>query len=396
MAITNITAGDGALIPDAYGEHIIAGHLIYNGGEPQTLAVVLGEGTWDSVVKLWYNSEPMTTDQYHFHPGTLSQSMTDPVQGLDSWLVGQSNPYSRTAYIVARPTGEELEPSKLVGRYKCRMVPDFDNTGTPTGSNYSSNPARILIALLTQEAKLPAERIDWASWYNWKVYCDTPIGWNDGTTDRQIKRFESHVAFTGPSSAVDILNMLTDMSASFWQDDGELVHFYPVESRSSVLTFGENDYIAGTFQHTPVDMRQQPTRIIINFRDLDNDFLAPASWIYKDEPGIDHRGIIDAGTFAFGAMHYSQAQRLAKYWFRRAAATERLSFSVTGEYMQLLPGDLVTVNFPSIFPNPILCHIQQIEDTGEGADNRRLTLAPWTATYADTDHEAIPKTVTVT
>jgi len=398
MAIDSITTGEGGLIPDAYGEHIIAGHLFYSGGAVPTLAFVLGEGVFDSVVKVWYRGGELTADEYHFHQGTQSTSMTDAVQGIDSWLPG-AIPYSTTAYIVARPAGigaDDLDAAGLNGRYKCRQVPDYDADGNSTGSGYSSNPARILIGLLITGAKLTPTRIDWRSWYDWKVYCDTPIEWNDGKSVRQIKRFESHVAFTGATSPVDVLNMLTDMSATLWQDDGALIRFFPVESRSSVALLERGDIISGTFEHSPVDIRSQATRIVINFRDLDSEFLAPAIWTQKDEAGIDDRGVIDAGTFSFGAMRYSQAQRLAKYWLRRAASSERFTFSVSGEHMAVLPGDLVTVDFAPALMTPVLCHVLAIEDSSDGADNRSLTVAPWAAFYSDQDHEPIPAAVVPT
>ena len=396
MAIDTLTTGEGALIPDVYGEHVAAGHLFYNSqvGPPFTMAVALGEGTWDSVPKIWYRGGELTSDLFHFHPGSQAQSITDTVQGVDSWLPGGIT-YNKTAYIVARPDSaatEPLEAAQLIGRYRGRIVPDFDMQGNPIGVGYSSNPARILIGLLLEGAKLPASRIDFESWYNWKVYCDTPIEWNDGTSVRQIKRFEAHLAFTGPSSPVDVLNQLTDMSASLWQDDGELIRFYPIESRSSIGTITRDDVIAGSFEHAPIDIRNQPTRLRISFRDLDNDYLAPASFVAKDEDGIDERGVIDPpGAFSLGAMYYSQAHRLAKYWLNRARSSERFELAVSGEWLALLPGDLVTLDYPPAEVHSELCHVSAIEDEGGGVDIRHLSLAPWTAQYSDQDHEVVPK-----
>jgi hypothetical protein len=153
--------------------------------------------------------------------------------------------------------------------------------------------------------------------------------------------------------------------------------------------------VSSSFSHLPLDMREQPTRLSLNFRDLDSEFLAPATWTAKDELGIDERGIIEAGTFSFGAMYYSQAQRLSKYWLRRARATDRFGIAVTGEELAVLAGDLVTLDFPQVLDVPVLCHVQTIDDVADGADNRHMSLAPWTAEYSDQDHEAIPEKIAV-
>ena len=98
MAIDTLTTGEGALIPDVYGEHVAAGHLFYNSqvGPPFTMAVALGEGTWDSVPKIWYRGGELSSDLFHFHPGSQAQSITDTVQGVDSWLPGGIT-YNKTA-----------------------------------------------------------------------------------------------------------------------------------------------------------------------------------------------------------------------------------------------------------------------------------------------------------
>jgi hypothetical protein len=376
----------------------VAGHLILNRThDPRALLVALGEGVWDAAVKVWYRGGELTDTDFNFHPGTQATSVSDTVQGVDSFFPGGLT-YSTTAYVAVRLPSEETDPdpAQLIGRYRTRLVDDYDMNGNAVGTGYSSNPARILIDILIKDGKIAPARIDWPSWYNWKVYCDTVIEWNDGKAVRQIKRFESHVAYTGPSTTVDALNMFTDMSASYWQDDGALIHFFPVESRTPVTTFSTTTIISGSFNHYLVDSRQQATRLVLNFRDLDSEFLAPASWTAKDEEGIDQRGVIDAtGSFSFGAMHYSQAQRLAKYWLRRAGGSpERIELETDGSTLAILPGDLVTVDHPAL-PQVVDCHVMETEDSSAGADNRRFVLSPWKPIYFDQDHEPIPATLVV-
>ena len=398
MAIDVLTAGEGGILAVAYGEHVIAGHLIVNRtSEPRAMLVALGEGVWDAAVKVWYRGGELVSTDFNFHPGAQAASLSDPVQGIDPLFPGALT-YSHTAYIAVRlPSSEEdPDPSQLIGRYRTRLVDDFDMNGLPVGTGYSSNPARQLIDIMINDGKISPARIDWASWYNWKVYCDSVIEWNDGKSVRQIKRFEAHVPFTGPSTIVDALNMYTDLTASYWQDDGATISFFPIESRSSIATLDETNIVSGSLNHYRVDARQQPTRLKLQFRDLDSEFLAPATWTAKDEDGIEQRGVIDApGSYSFGAMYYSQAQRLAKYWLRRAGGSaERIECATSGEFIHVLPGDLVTLNH-SAFTASLTCHVMETEDEAAGADNRRYLLAPWESIYFDQDHEVIPASLTV-
>jgi hypothetical protein len=400
MAIDSLTAGEGGLLGRIYGEHVINGHLILNRTtEPRALMIALGEGTWDGVVKLWYRGEPLQPDAFNFHPGAQSSSTTDPVQGIDEFFPGGLT-YSTTAYISVRvPTTEEsVDPGQLIGRYRCQVVPDYDMQGNLTGTTYSSNPARVLIDILINQGNITPSRIDWASWYDWKIYCDSLIEWNDGTSVRQIKRFEAHYAMTGPVDTTRALNDLTELSASFWQDDGELIYFAPVESRSPLISLDKSNIVKGSYNHAPLDVRQQPTRLTVSFRDLDSEFLVPASFPAKDEPGIDQRGVIYApGSFQFGGMTYSQAQRLGKYWLRRSQAAERVGCRVSGDTIALLPGDLVNFTHEGFrHETRTVCHVMAIEDESASADTRRLEIAPWGEMYRDVlDQEPIPATLTV-
>jgi hypothetical protein len=395
MAIDTLTAGEGETINDAYGEHFVRGHLLEK-SITHAFRNGLGRGVWDGVTALYYRTEPVLPANFRFYPGSQSSGLTDPVQGIDP-AFPNSQTFSGTANIVYIPPEgiTETDPAELQGRYRCRQIADYDMEGNHIGVGYSSNPARIAVHQMIVEADISATRIDWASWYGWRVYCDTAIEWNDGKTVRNIKRFETHIAYTGPTTLPETLNMFTDMTASYWQDDGQFYRFFPVISRAPVATFDETNISKGTFEHSLIDIRNQPTYITINFRDLDSDYLAPAVWTHKNLEGIAQRGVIQApGSFQFGAMYYSQAQRLAKYWLRRAADyPQRLTLETTGGEIAVLPGDLVTVAHPAL--NTVgVWHVMETEDQATGADSRRFVLGgPWEAGYSDQDHEPIPATL---
>jgi hypothetical protein len=100
--ITEFVTEEGGLLAVAFGEHLVAGHLIvhkYSPGPPPSsiFAVALGDGQgsrWDSLVNVWYAGEALaavslsdgTTPGYHFHPGTISTGISDSLQGVDTYL----------------------------------------------------------------------------------------------------------------------------------------------------------------------------------------------------------------------------------------------------------------------------------------------------------------------
>src|ERR1051326_2896053 len=202
----------------AFGRHIVAGTVVSRtstavGTEVQSYAVIwLGEGIWNRIVKAYWNGGEFSSDNYHFHKGELSPDMsvatqrTDGswTQGVDPWIQGGQT-FSGTAYVVVKlPTGvtEDDDLSGLKFVCECLLVPDYDNLGRqidkngdllPDGANpedyffYSTNPARCMAYTLLFLRGLPATRIDWTKWDEWKQFCDVEIPWVGGNiTDHPL------------------------------------------------------------------------------------------------------------------------------------------------------------------------------------------------------------------
>lgn len=397
MPIDFLSAGEGGAITEACGEHIAAGFVILHKPDaPRALLLGLGEGPWDSARDIWYNGERLDTSAYHFHPGTPSAGVDDPVQGIDAFFPAGLT-YSETAYIAIRlpDTIEEPNPSAIVGRYKTRLLPDFNEEGQETARGYSSNPARYGAFLMLGKGKIAGSRINWPSWCAWRDACDGLIEWNDGisASPRQIRRFEAHVAFTSATGLPEALNLLTDLSAYCWQDDGEQIYFKPMWAQDVSFVFdgtGANQNIVeGSVSTFEVDVRDLPTRQIVRFRNLDSDYLAPASWAAKREPAIYQMGVRDAQELSYGAMTYSQAQRLSKFYLRKAYLKKRIELRATGAAFGVLPGDKVRIIHPSV--DDVEALVLDTEDEATSADTRRIVAAQLTEDlYFDTDHEPIP------
>jgi hypothetical protein len=397
MAIDVLTVGEGQAYPLAYGEHVVSGHLLVRKTTaPVTVLIALGIGVWDKIETLWYKGEALPMESYHFHPGIPSSGLTDPVQGVDPWLPGGLT-YSGIANIVVQLADENPDVAQLVGRYKCLVIDDYDANGNVTGSSSSSNPARVAADLMLKRGKRSGSRINWASWKRWRDACEEVITWNDGTTIHSIPRFTANVAFTQAVTLQSALNLLCDLSASNWQDDGREIRFITPFERTPVYQFSADNLIPGSIQVDQLDQREAPNRVVIQFRNAQNDFLAPASWTVEVESEIEQRGIVDLGTINYGPMTYSQAQRIGKYLLRvQGGSSTRAVLEALPESYSVLPADTVGITHALLSDTTREALVLESSDQLSGAGTRRFVAAILKEPlYADADHEPIPKNLEV-
>ena len=375
--IEEFASEGGGVLAIAFGEHIVAGHLILHqfiAGTPNTskVYVALGEGwgddgsrgEWDSAVAVYYAgaaqsvSPDASTAGYRFHAGFISSDVSTGNQPVDAFLTNLA--YSGTAYIAVKLTdavaNAEDRPDKLRGRYKCRKTFDYDLTGNQINYGYSTNPARVAAdrifayyqhkfagdstkAFIALQAK-----IDFDSYVAWSQYNAASISWYNGTTTVSIPRFDCHVVFTGDVLLADALDQICATAGAFWQDDGERIIFLPPNERDPVHHFHEGNILSAPVV-SPRDLRERPNYFVAEFRDFDDTFLGAASTppIRRDKL-IKQVGEIKS-IRALPAMRQSQAQRLLERQ-ARLEADNPIIVSFTGDEnaMHVLPGDFVTVS----------------------------------------------------
>lgn len=401
MALNAVTAGDGQALALAYGEHMVAGHILLNKEiAPRALFLGLGRGTWDRAIDVWYNAEKLPLDAFHFHPGSLSSGPTDPSQGFDSFYPQGNLTFNRMAYVAIRlpDVHTTVDASIVIGRYRCLHVADYDAMGQEMQTDYSVNPARVFADLWIKQARRDPNRIDWPSWYDWKQFCDQQISWDDGkVAGRTIFRFQAHVVFTDAVEMIDAINLVTQLSATTWQDTGSKLVFYYPNSQTELFVFNKSVIIPKSVLPFTIDTRQLPSFARIRFRDLDSEFLAPAEWQYPLPESIDslsRQGIEEA---AFGAMHYSQAMRLASFYYKRSVAGyERVPLRASGKSFHVLDGDYVQIDHPAT-GGLKAAEVIDCEDLGTSDGTRSFTLALGDRNfYSDLDHQAAPATTAVT
>lgn len=422
--IEEFAAEGGGLLAIAYGEHLIAGHLIvhkFTPGTPNTSIVYValgdgqgnggGHGEWDSAVAVYYAgaaqsvSPDGSTAGYRFKAGFISTAVASGNQPVDAFLTNLA--YSGTAYIAVKLTdavaNAEDRPDKLRGRYKCRKTFDFDISGRQisTTNTYSVNPARVAAdrILSFYEHKTPNDaaialhalqsKIDWESWKTWHDYNAEEISWFNGTSTVNIPRFEGHVVFTQDLILADALDQICATAGAFWQDDGEKILFLSPAERDPVHHFDESNIIAGSFRIEPRDLRERPNYFITEFRDYDDTFLGLSSVEVRRDALIARAGEIKS-TRAMPPMRQSQAQRLTERMARLEADNPNICSLVGDETsMHLLPGDFVTVSHPIPNWNYQRCLVlaKTLTSSEQGVDTVECVLQQIDdALYSDTAH----------
>ncbi len=409
---------EGGSLAVAYGEHIVAGHLIahkYEPGPPPSSKIIVagGEGEWEGVVKCWYAAEEIalspdgSTAGYHFYPGTIPVSTTDPTQPVDSFL-SSGLAYNSTAYLsvlLPEKYATEDRPDKLKWRPKCKKVYTYDVNGVPSAATvYSVNPADVAVDRIrkyyesryeddnAKALRLFRNRVDWPSYVSWRNYNEATITWDDGTLSRSITRFECHIAFTADLGLADALNAICATCATLWQDDGQRIKFIPPNNTTIEHHFDESNIVSGSFSITPRDLRERPNYIVAEFRDMDDQYLAPTKTppAYRQDL-IDKVGRVRPPNRPFANMNRSQAERLLQRQLRLETDNPNIvNLRGMGDSFHVLPGDYVTLSHSITGWQYKKCLVLDVSvDSAEKAADEvdfMLQAIDSPYLYSDTDH----------
>lgn len=404
MALNQLKVNGGYLAL-AYGLHIVAGTLVLHqqvSGQPSVIINALGEGEWDTCERLFYNGEDVAAADFHFHPGTFSTGNDDPIQGVDAFFAtGQT--FNGTAYVATKMPVElaaDDRPDKLRGIFRCLKVQDYDANGNELEYGYSTNPALHAADLIIKRAKLPKARINWPKWKAWRDVNAALIEWDDGTNVRQIPRFESHLAFTGPTTLATALDALCASCGAFWQDDGEQFIFIPPTESTPLHHFTMANIVSGSVKVERRDARERPNRLTAVFRDLDNEYLQEGAPIEVNRQALqDQYGIYEGPQLSLPNMRISQAQRLLQRQLRLLADFPlTISLDGFGDSFHLLPGDFAYLTHPLLGFVQEKCLVTEVidEPAESEPDVRRFKLLHTpTPLYSDADHTTIQAAVPV-
>lgn len=162
----------------AFGRHLIAGDLAKSASDGTTVQVqqILGEAYgkgWKGIGQgAWFLGLRIVDENLKFHPGIMSPSNTDTVQGIDS-VFNFDTPHSNTAWIRFQVPSDvasnytdnaKTPPEGFRGIIDCQMGDVYDSTGAVSASNqYLTNAADCAAFLCRVVRRLPNSRINFAS-----------------------------------------------------------------------------------------------------------------------------------------------------------------------------------------------------------------------------------------
>lgn len=419
-----------------FGKHLFTGgQLIYRkyATGNSRFAIALGDGAekgWGQIVDAYYAGQALSvspngsTEGYRFHPGTLSTGFGDTVQGADAFFADQFTA-SGTAYAaVLLPAAYATEdtPYKFSCVAECLKVPDFDVIGNITGWSYSPNPARvaaygIYVDTVNQLEKLgvPAtdplvavylqRRVHWASLYRLKTICDEEISWNDGTSTRDIPRFECHLMLTGATKLMDFLQQVMATCCSFVQDDAGLLKFVTPFDAMPVHHFTDGSdglrcNVFDTYNLQPADLNTKLRNVAATFGDTDTDLLDKSTTQWRSDSLLQRFGEAPISERAYPNMTHSQAQRVLRWQMQlETDFTEIATVKGHGDAIHVLPGDCVTVTLERLGWSNVKCLVLScdLENAEKSNDANTFNLQKINGDlYSDAWHTAVQRAVSPT
>lgn len=422
---SNTTTGapaqvDEEFVPDvgplavAFGPHLVQGILgykEYQAGPPPSLkfAILNGDGLgvgWEGPEKVWWAGRELAlspdgvTPGYHFHPGTYTKvDFTDDggPQGRDSFFptVGTFSGTSWTAVRLPEVLSTEDRPTKLRQHLKCMKLPNYNsnggklNVGTADEYTYSTDPSRVIMFGAERSGNLG--RINWRSLIRFQDYCNGVLSWNNGTETLNIPRFQACPVWTKAVPFNELLDVVALVTGMTWQNDGGTINFLLPTDLDPVHEFTPKNII-GNITRPRVSVRKRMNRLVINFRNIHDIYLRPATVIIERPGLIAEYGEIRS-TVSLPNMSYSQAQRIGEMIMRLATDYPgQASFEAAGGAFRLLEGDCAVVTHPALGWTNQLVRVTTVDDSSNKSrpDVRRFDVQALNGPiYKDTDHKPI-------
>ena len=247
-----------------------------------------------------------------------------------------------------------------------RKISTFNSSSSESTDQYSANPAFVLLDYLknTRFGKgVPIANIDIPSFYTASQVADTnitPTGSNvtdpiDNSTGTQINLLDTNIVLDTRAKVLNNIRELLLGCRGLLSYAGGKYRLVIESTGSSILTLTEKDILGG-IQVQSEDKKTKYNRVLIDFPDVDLGFRNnTASFPPNDDSSLasadQHAtmktadgGELLEGRFSLQSLtSFHQAQEHAEIILRRSRNGLRVSLKATGEAMNLIVGDIVSV-----------------------------------------------------
>ena len=317
------------------------------------------------------NDDGSTTNQSHvqmqFFDGDDSQVASSILSNLSDWT---SNHRLRGVSYLALKLRFNPDVFSRVPRINAliqgRKISTFDNSSNETTDQYSTNPAFVLIDYLTNTRfgkGVPIANIDIPSFYTASQVAETDItptgsavtNPQDNSSGNTINLLDMNIVLDTRNKVLNNIRELVLSCRGLLSYAGGKYKLTIESTGSSVLTLNESDIIGGINIQSE-SKTDKYNKVLIDFPDVDLGFKNnTASFPPNDDSGLasadQHAtmktadgGELLEGRFTLqGLTSFHQAQEHAEVILRRSRNGLRVSLKASGEAMNLIVGDIVSI-----------------------------------------------------
>jgi hypothetical protein len=386
-AVQNNTAAYNDFVPLVYGTqwHVPDVVFLRNDGNLTRMEVLLGMGEIQGILKVLVNDIEIPQGVYgrNMTSGGWYNIITKGTRN------GQQDP--NFADSAGRPLGDPFGSMACLSVVVPNRISDgsgipsvqvlmqglklwqFDTAGNFVGSQFSSNPAWVLLDLLMR-CGYSFDDIDTGSFARAAAYADELITTDDPVGGNiQIARFQCNFALKESRSAGDLIRSIRNGSRLYVvlgssgvleaRIEDTFARQQPTKPATSNSTetfnggwpayefdaasIARNKDGSATVKISSKGAQDTPNRLSIEFQDAFNQYQQD-SLSLADEDDVDLCGQeIAAAWDAAGISTFSQASRMVLLGLNRSIEGNHfIEFETSVKALGLMPGDLITITYP--------------------------------------------------
>ena len=214
---------------------------------------------------------------------------------------------------------------------------------------FSNNPAWVAYDILTQpvfDNDLNVIRydgfdpvyIDTDAFYEWALYCDTPVPDGKGGTE---SRFTFNGGFDALTTMWDAVMKVCEMSRAMIVATGTKYSVFVDKPTNPSQLFSVANIYMDTFQEVFLPMEDRTSELEVEYLNSENDYQRETFNVYNDEIGNDSNKVL---LQLIGITKQSEAYRIAKLrLLYNQHLTRAITFDVDVDAIACTVGDVVLV-----------------------------------------------------